>query len=404
MTLENVTLMTSNDARNDSLDIAIPVNDQGSAKNGTIVTTTEVLIAGARLGMLPVSVIGLCCNLLILLLVTLRKEVRKLTVSVYLSALAIADFIFCLDILRWHLEWADMIPMSWGDIYCTITNFLGHFATGLAHWTIFCISLERMTRVVFPFRAKTLLTVKLARIVVIVFVCWSALPNIARFVFDHQIPLDNTTWICWTLQTDTIGPLYQNLVRILIETPPVFLVIVINCITVVKLRAHWSEMKKMGLKERDQRCRSGLHLSQQETALTVTLVVNGMLFVVLETPYLVTEFMVHYLSSEDISELHFVLGNIFKLVSGVDHTCNFFVYVIGSGMLRREFGAIFCCNRYAPGKEGKARQSSPFAGPSSKSTDEIQGSSFTLASVTTHPSHCGSSNGDMNLHEGNTDK
>ncbi|XP_013421252.1 succinate receptor 1-like [Lingula anatina] len=347
-------------------------------------TSAEALLSGSRIGMLPVALLGLIGNLLILILVTRSDVVKKYPLSVYLSALAVGDFIFCLDLLRWYLEWADLIPKDWGDVYCAITNFLGHFAIGLSHWTILCISLDRMVRVAFPFKAKTLLTMKLARIVVVVVVFGVGLPNIPHFVFDHQVPVDNTTWMCWTLQTDTIGPLYYNLMRILIETPPVILVIFVNCITVFKLRSHWSKMKKEGIKENWNQKRGNLHM--EETALTVTLVVNGTLFVVLETPYSVTEFVAHYRSTDDISALPYMFATVFKLVSGVDHTCNFFVYIIGSAMMRREFIAMFRCPEKADGTmktECHTNTIPVIVHPNSVDDDTVASSSFSLSSTNT---------------------
>ncbi|XP_023931390.1 thyrotropin-releasing hormone receptor-like [Lingula anatina] len=341
------------------------------------------LLAFARVAMVPTSFIGLVGNILNLIILN-RAAVKDLSVSVYLTGLAIGDLLYCLDIFRWYLEWSGILPQHYNyDMYCKTMNFIGYFSTGLSHWMIFCVSLERMIMVTFPFKAKSLCTVPKARAVVCFFALTMASCVSINFVFVTQIHGVDDTWICWTRNEDTLGNLLFNIFRLIFELPPVVFVLVLNFVTIVfffRSRAK-STLASSSMKVSHR-------TTDYERKLTVTLTATGLVFVILELPYLIMLLLTHLYGN---GPKLIAVSNICKLLSGIDHACNFFIYILGAPLMRREFTAMMrkiCTKRQAEATSPpvtKSRQTSPSRPSPSSDGQENDSTDMTLYSITPIP-------------------
>ncbi|ELU17094.1 hypothetical protein CAPTEDRAFT_26883, partial [Capitella teleta] len=92
-------------------------------------------------------------------------HLRKLSSSVYLAALAVADNGFLLSVfIMWsvHIDWNLHSKPGW----CQLFVFLTYFFSFLSVWYVVAFTVERFIAVCFPFKRNVICTVNKARIVV----------------------------------------------------------------------------------------------------------------------------------------------------------------------------------------------------------------------------------------------
>ncbi|XP_068192510.1 growth hormone secretagogue receptor type 1-like [Antennarius striatus] len=106
---------------------------------------------------IPLMLFGLLGNILTILVVWLRPDMRSST-YLYLSSMAVSDLLILLLLpLDLYKLWKP-VPWPLGDFACKMTMFIAEFCTFSTILHITFLSLERYLAVCWPITAKTLVT------------------------------------------------------------------------------------------------------------------------------------------------------------------------------------------------------------------------------------------------------
>uniref|UniRef100_A0A665VIV3 Growth hormone secretagogue receptor type 1 n=1 Tax=Echeneis naucrates TaxID=173247 RepID=A0A665VIV3_ECHNA len=115
---------------------------------------------------IPLMLFGLLGNILTILVVWLRPHMRSST-YLYLSSMAVSDLLILLLLpLDLYKLWR---PRPWplGDLACKLTMFLSECCTFCTILHITFLSLERYLAVCWPITAKTLVTRRRTRVLIV---------------------------------------------------------------------------------------------------------------------------------------------------------------------------------------------------------------------------------------------
>uniref|UniRef100_A0A665VIT3 G-protein coupled receptors family 1 profile domain-containing protein n=1 Tax=Echeneis naucrates TaxID=173247 RepID=A0A665VIT3_ECHNA len=112
---------------------------------------------------IPLMLFGLLGNILTILVVWLRPHMRSST-YLYLSSMAVSDLLILLE--NENVLWR---PRPWplGDLACKLTMFLSECCTFCTILHITFLSLERYLAVCWPITAKTLVTRRRTRVLIV---------------------------------------------------------------------------------------------------------------------------------------------------------------------------------------------------------------------------------------------
>ena len=122
--------------------------------------------------MAPTMVIGVITNIIIIIVMR-DVSFRKLTLSVYFTALAISDtVVLCFAAAFQFMKQSIGKNYFHTTVLCSTCGFLMNLAIGTSSWFIVCIAFERLLVVKFPLKAKTLTskTKAVATLVAVTFV------------------------------------------------------------------------------------------------------------------------------------------------------------------------------------------------------------------------------------------
>ncbi|XP_061165721.1 nociceptin receptor-like [Saccostrea echinata] len=112
--------------------------------------------------------IGTVANTLSII-VLLRKQMRSTTTMFYLTVLSFGDMmVLYTGLLRHWIKWAfhaDIRVIS--QFSCKTHTFLVYFSLDFTTWVLVAVTVDRCIFVCLPFRAKTICTLKHAKIVVV---------------------------------------------------------------------------------------------------------------------------------------------------------------------------------------------------------------------------------------------
>ncbi|XP_069755265.1 growth hormone secretagogue receptor type 1-like [Narcine bancroftii] len=126
----------------------------------SVVTTICVLLA----------LIGICGNLMTILIVLKFKDMRT-TTNFYLSSMALSDlFIFICMPLDLYRIWKER-PWIFGDLLCKLFQFVSESCTYSTILSITVLSMERYVAICFPLKAKMVITK--GKVKVVIFFLWS---------------------------------------------------------------------------------------------------------------------------------------------------------------------------------------------------------------------------------------
>ena len=113
------------------------------------------------------TTVGIIGNILTFLVMQ-QKSLKKSPVAVYMSALAIVDsLVLFLDFINNWLKMKPKIYLLGYSGFCQFHRYFFNVCYTYAAWLVASVAFERFLVVWFPFKAKTLCTVKVAIKVVV---------------------------------------------------------------------------------------------------------------------------------------------------------------------------------------------------------------------------------------------
>ena len=293
------------------------------------------LIVKLDLYLVPVIiVVGFLGNTMSFI-VFVATELRTLSSSVYLAALAIADtgFLLCVFIMWSHnINWNLHHQPGW----CQLFVYLTYFFSFLSVWYVVSFTVERFIAVCFPFKRSTMCTVRRARIVVIV------MPVMSSIMYNYAL---------WTTESVKIGgiqfcqpknnlfalvQIVNNLDTVITLIIPMLVIIILNIRISQKMISFHRDMRKM-LRNRTHTARDPF-MGGASRQVTKMLLVVSTVFLVLNFPshaIRVHHFLVGFSQSYIPNQTYIDCQTLFQYIYYLNFATNFFLYSVAGKNFRQ---------------------------------------------------------------------
>lgn len=286
-----------------------------------------------RMCFLPIVLGGTITNILNFVLLS-RRDMRRLSTSVYLFNLALADLgVMYLELFRVWFEWANIVDPAiyFTDVYCKLVNYTNGVTRDFSNWLVACLTLERVVMVACPYRAKTFCTVRRAKIVSGSLLGAICVPHLHSLVFS--VAQKKTWWVCWEDPATPAASILAAIVEFSVGYSVVLVVLFLNVILVSLIYRNKLPVLVGG---------GGTHCNGTRRTinrrLTRTLLVVALVFIVCETPRIIISFICRFLQRTPTRR---IVLNLSFLLSGINHACNFFIYIVASPRFRRNLLLTF---------------------------------------------------------------
>ena len=282
--------------------------------------------------------VGTCGNLLNITILS-RARMRRQTMSVYLTALAISDLLFLWTavlpriiekINGTHLS--DMFPY----VFCQTLPWINHVTGGYSVWLLAAMSFERMLMTKYIIFARTRLTIRNAIIwTCILFVICVFLPLHIFFGYEVQ-----TTRGCqWNEHYgEFYGTTWPVMVLVLLNIIPMIIIIVGNAGILINV-----VQQKRNLRRIDPHsAHTNVHGNNKFKPMTKMLFIISLFFILTTLPF--TLFQIFWLDL-DHSTPHALarrdlLDTFFDTLLYSNYTFNFFLYCISGSIFKQEWKAF----------------------------------------------------------------
>ena len=303
--------------------------DQVSPRHDATQLSTEDInlhntIFYIRSAFLPIIVIGTLLNIFNFIVLT-RKSMRRRSITVYLLGLSSADLsLMYVELFRiWYESLSNVNEESsyMSDIYCKFANYTNGIARDFSNWLIACLTIERLVAVSNVRLAKIYCTVKTARKVTLI------LFGVLCVVHGHHLifsKVQKVIWrVCWEDPDSPMGSVLWALVNICFGYTVVVVVFVLNVILIVVLKNY-------------RRCHPNHWVRYKP--VTKMLVLISSVFLLCETPKTIVEIIFRFQRDEQKRNAtnRLILNTAF-VISGVNHACNFIIYILSSTTFRQIF-------------------------------------------------------------------
>ena len=236
--------------------------------------------------------------------------------------------------------------------YCRAANYANGVARDYANWLVACLTLDRVVRIASPYRARTFCTPRHARFVVLLLFAVICVPHVHAIVFSQA--QKRTDWVCWEDPDSTAGWVLAALVEFVVGYIVVIVVFVLNVILTcmiyrnrVPTPGHHQAAQHRRLSASSDALNATLWVARrgpvptadvvgrrslQNRRLTRTLIGVATVFLVCETPRMISSVVVKFV---DRSPLRRIILNASYVLSGVNHAANFFIYIVSSPRFRQ---------------------------------------------------------------------
>lgn len=297
--------------------------------NGTTTSDLDLrlILTHIRRSFLPIVVAGTITNCLNFVVLS-HREMRGFSTAVYLFALAIADLgVMYFELFRVWLEWTEISnPQAYfTDTYCRLVNYTNGIVRDYANWLIACLTTERLVMIASPYRARTLCTTGVAKTVSVVLLIVIAVPHVHSLIFSR--PQVKIWYVCWEDEASPIAKPLAAAVEFIVGCTVIIVVFVLNMILIFFVyrnripSAPSSQSNLTSYKRRSHNKR-----------LTRTLLVVAFVFLVCETPRMLMSFLFKFMEKTPIRRIFL---NVSYVLSGLNHACNFFIYIVASPRFRQ---------------------------------------------------------------------
>lgn len=243
------------------------------------------------------------------------------------------------ELFRIWFEWMDFVNPSlyFGDWYCKINNFTNGVVRDYSNWLIACLTLERLIMVAAPFFAKDFCTVKRAKVVTLGLFFTLCVPHSHNIIYSTA--QKKTSWVCWEDPTSQTAKVVGAVVEITVGYIVVVVVFILNiALTLLLVRcklctkrtgkSHHSHNRT----QKEKQCSKKQERTQRR--LTRTLIIVATVFLVCETPRIITAFICRFMQRTPTKR---IILNLSYLLSGINHASNFWIYIFSSPRFRHIF-------------------------------------------------------------------
>ncbi|XP_074659503.1 cysteinyl leukotriene receptor 1-like [Tubulanus polymorphus] len=294
-----------------------------------------------------INLLGFLGNPVILIIMT-STRLRRHAHSVYLGALAVADFVALLPRLLSLINQYSVlgttdhvILISIESKYaCKVSEYVYFSAAIYSSWMVAVVSVERFIVVRFPFLGLRVCTVTKARVVALVFLVSIFASSSFIFVF---VDYDQRHGCFYTKRHHFVRTVYGNP---MISYGPGLIVLAFNVVTLVYIRRSRDRVQS-GSSVKSRRLRKA-------TAMLLTLSIS---FLLLTGPLAITVFLILIYPkwrpwlSVPMDYLH--------IVRSLNYALNLVIYLLTGEEFRRVFLGAFVCSRKQATSSGDSINAEP---------------------------------------------
>ncbi len=272
-----------------------------------------------------VFVVGVATNALSFLVI-LNSSLRKASTGLYLCVLAVADSV-CLTLWT-SITWAVLVlgrnvqPLD----SCNVKDFSLSFFFGLSSMCVVCVTTDRFLVVWFPLQAKKLTTRKRAACVMVsvtLILLLLFLPALFAVSPNCEVNFKLHLYSKYA---------YFTLTNIVYSFGPAIYLLCLNIAISIKLLSHKAAFKGTGSEQS----------RQKQSRIVVTVLLVSIAFIVCCMPFNLLVALqsagLTRLNSHSSAEIVYTLCRFLSLLN---HSINFFLYVLSSANFRRCLVALF---------------------------------------------------------------
>lgn len=198
-----------------------------------------------------------------------------------------------------------------------------------SHYFLCCITLERVLSVYFPHRIKTMCTVRLAKVLVILIPCiLIVLEPVIYYIF---VQLDFVFGLIYYEEKFPKGFLSMNIVLLMMETIiPMSIILTGTILICIKLYTGNSLIKNNTSTSRRK--------AEISNSITRTLLVTDLAFFVMQAPLFITTLMFSIIEEVNLSSPETVITCLFITAfwAQLNSAVNFYLYVLSGARFRQE--------------------------------------------------------------------
>ena len=257
--------------------------------------------------------------------VMLRKENRNSSTFIFFIALAISDMSISglLSLERW-LHWVFGINLYSVNKYVTTVETIMHYSFyQTSIWILMCITLERLTIIISPFKFKLFCT-KTHAIVISVMVCTLIMTmNIIQFTVIVRVDFDAIS--SYNKIMDIIKNGY-TIIAVMDSIIAFFLPVVIIVTSSIYIIIHLHRQKMLSIK------------TDRNRSVTMTLLAANIVFLLTTSPFVLLQLI--SLNVNISPYLFWTLFDIFLFLADMNSALNFYVYVLSGSKFRSDVKKI----------------------------------------------------------------
>ena len=294
----------------------------------------------------PVLCITGCIGNSITVLVLGKKRNRRSPVSIILLILSISDILILFTSYFTHwiaLLWSVQIRTI-NNVSCKIHVFFTYFSLMFSSWLLVLITSERAYSVMSPHKAKVVCDRRKTLIVIALMAFLLLLLN-SHLLYGMTIVTDkNNQIVCVYINND-----YQDFITnawIWIDffvtfAIPFLFIAAGNTLIIFQMKRH--EKKRQHMMVTRQNTDPGQE--QNANAITRLLILLSLIFIICSGPSSVIAVMMSYLldAGDERQDLNLLfIRQMAFLISGLNATLNFFLYILSGSKFREDVKSLFC--------------------------------------------------------------
>lgn len=268
-------------------------------------------------------------------------QMKKLSTSILLSSLAVADTIVL--IIGLLPEWCGLLTgfniQTMSSSICKVVNFILYSTGQISVWLLVAITVERYVVVCHSHRAKAIcVKSKIKNAVVFIIVCICAINSHTFWTIDliTQDTVETETYVC---QSKIISLTWLD--ACLYAIIPSLIIFVINILIIcslVRKIAHPFKNKSKSTK-------------RSEIKLTVVSIVVSLTFVITVLPICVVLILTAYWSAnknEQVINILWIIHGVTDVLMYLNHSINFLLYSVMGTKFRKILFSKICPGFYKP--------------------------------------------------------
>ena len=280
-----------------------------------------------------------------------RAKMKSAVATVYLLALAVADTgLLWIGAGHWWISTAFKITIRDMDTWlCKFHFFFITYFSMLSAWILVFVTVQRMLIVAFPFKVKVIATRKKAYISLVVLCIALAAYGIYHLIYADLVTVAVVKGrpirkCLFKREITEFHVKYYNYIALMATLLFPFLSLLIANIVII--------VKVIQAKVKREALVSTQSDDGQVRQMTATLISVSVIFLVLNTPYVVVYYFLPLPDGTNIKYgiIFAIAGQFGSLLNSLNSAINFLLYCITGPTFRKELRGMLCrcCGRKAP--------------------------------------------------------